>query len=344
MTERSTPNGSARDAALRDGVVTHTFSTRSFTADEQLLAWRGRVGHVVDVPPSKRQLADGFDGHIDFYGIGGLAFTDCSTDAMVLERSVARVSTDANRNIGFHMFLEGGIGNLMGMHKKRSAADPQQGIVALDLNQPFKVERRACRVLTLFVPRQIVAAGLPDVDSIHGRVVPQESQLARLILDHVAAIVREMPTLDRDSAAGAMNAGAELLIAAFREQSRLTGSSRAALQTAVMGQIRRYVEANLHRSDLTPASVVDGLCLKRSTIYRWFEHEGGLGVYIRNRRLREAADELVRYPHLQITEIAYGLGFNSTSDFSRAFRRAFEMSPQEMRERALVLQHGGVSA
>ena len=340
MTERSKLNGTTREAALRDGIVTHTFSTRSLIATEQLLAWRARVGHVVDVPPSKQQLSEGFNGHIDFYGAGGLTFTDCSTDAMVLERSVARVSTDTNRNIAFHMFLEGGVGSFTGMHKKRSAADPKHGIVALDLNQPFKVERGACRVLTMFVPREIVAEGVPDVDSIHGRVVPQESPLARLILNHAAGIISGISKLDSRSAADALNTGADLLIAAFRHDTSLKGADRASLQAAVIGQVRRYVEANLHRGDLTPASVVDGLQLKRSTIYRWFEHEGGLGAYIRNCRLRAAADELVRYPHLPVTEIAYGLGFNSTSDFSRAFRRAFEMSPQEMRARALALQHG----
>jgi AraC-like DNA-binding protein len=344
MTERSTPNATARDAALRDGIVTHTFSTRALIATEQMLAWRARVGHVVDAPPSKQQLTEGFNGHIDFYGVGGLAFTDCSTDAMVLERSAARVSTDTNRDIAFHMFLEGGAGSVTGMRKKRSAADPQQGIVALDLNQPFKVERRACRVLTLFVPRQIVAEGVPDVDSIHGRVVPQESPLARLILDHAAGLVSGIAKLDPGSAADALHTGADLLISAFRQDSSLKGAGRASLQAAVMGQVRRYVEANLHEGDLTPSSVVEALHLKRSTIYRWFEHEGGLGAYIRNRRLRAATDELVRYPHLTVTEIAYGLGFNSTADFSRAFRRAFEMSPLEMRARALVLQHGAVPA
>ena len=85
-------------------------------------------------------------------------------------------------------------------------------------------------------------------------------------------------------------------------------------------------------------SVVDALQLKRATIYRWFEHEGGLGAYIRNRRLREAADELVRFPHLQVIDIAYGLGFHSASDFTRAFRRAYGMSPQDARARAFELQ------
>ncbi|WP_116124119.1 helix-turn-helix domain-containing protein [Paraburkholderia sp. BL6669N2] len=53
--------------------------------------------------------------------------------------------------------------------------------------------------------------------------------------------------------------------------------------------------------------------------------------YIRHLRLRRAANELIRYPHLAVTAIAYGLGFKSASDFTRAFGRAYGMAPQDFR-------------
>jgi AraC-like DNA-binding protein len=266
-----------------------------------------------------------------------MVFTDCSTESMQLERSVARVSTDTRRDYVFQLFLEGEVGHVTGVRKKRSAPGSVQGIVAFDMNQPFRADRPECRLLSLFVPPSIVDEEL-DGASIHGRIVEHGSPLTGLVVDHMAALAREIPTLDPADANEALHAGAQLLVAAFSKEARLTGASRAALQTAVMGQVRRYVEANLHQSGLTPTSVVDALQLKRATIYRWFEHEGGLGAYIRNRRLREAADELVRFPHLQVAEIAYGLGFQSASDFTRAFRRAFDMTPQDMRARALDLR------
>ena len=320
-------------------VLANHFSTHALAADQQLLAWRERVGHVIDVPVSSRRLAEGFAANIDRYVVGGMSFTDCRTHAIVLDRSVARVSTDVRRDYVFHLFVEGQADNVTSMHKKRSAVDSVQKIIAFDMNQPFRIERSDCRVLTLFVPKAVVDAELPDGESIHGRVVPQESPLAGLILDHVSAIGREISQLDPRDALNALTTAAQLLAAAFRKESRLMGASRAAVQAAVMGQVRRYVEANLHQTDLTPASVVQALQLKRATVYRWFEHEGGLGVYIRHRRLRIAADELVRFPNLLVTEVAYGLGFKSASDFTRAFRRAFDMSPQDMRARAFDLQH-----
>jgi AraC-like DNA-binding protein len=75
-------------------------------------------------------------------------------------------------------------------------------------------------------------------------------------------------------------------------------------------------------------------------VYRLFEHEGGLAAYIRRRRLRMAADELVRFPHLEVQDIAAGLGFNDASSFTRAFRRAFDIAPSELHAYAPLLQRG----
>ena len=57
-------------------------------------SWRERVGHVVDVPPSIKQVAARFGANIDRYAVGGMIFTPFRTDAMVLERSGARVFND----------------------------------------------------------------------------------------------------------------------------------------------------------------------------------------------------------------------------------------------------------
>ncbi|WP_354123407.1 helix-turn-helix domain-containing protein [Burkholderia ambifaria] len=61
---------------------------------------------------------------------------------------------------------------------------------------------------------------------------------------------------------------------------------------------------------------------------------------MRNRRLRMAADELVRFPHMEVQDVASGLGFNDASSFTRAFRRAFDIAPRELHEYAPLLQRG----
>src|SRR5476649_146166 len=92
MTQHSMPPRPVGGDTPRSRIETSSFSTRVLAADKQLLAWRARVGHVVDVPPSNEQLAAGFGANIDRYAVDGMIFTDSRTEAMVLERSVARVS------------------------------------------------------------------------------------------------------------------------------------------------------------------------------------------------------------------------------------------------------------
>jgi len=120
-------------------------------------------------------------------------------------------------------------------------------------------------------------------------------------------------------------------VGTFARQCGLSGNARAAVRAAAFGRVRRYVEHNLHEPGLSLESIVGASRLSRATLYRLFEHEGGLAAYIRNRRLREAAHELIKFPQAPVVEIAYGLGFKSAADFNHAFRRAYDMPPRDFR-------------
>jgi AraC-like DNA-binding protein len=152
-----------------------------------------------------------------------------------------------------------------------------------------------------------------------------------MIPGQLADLSRSLPTMSGQAAYDAIQSCALLIAAAFGKQAGLSGNARAAARTAMFAAARRYIDANLDQMDLTPDSVLAASRLSRSTLYRLFEPEGGLVAYIRSRRLREAAEDLHRYRNKAIVEIAYGLGFNSASDFTRAFRRAYDMSPSDFR-------------
>jgi AraC-like DNA-binding protein len=162
--------------------------------------------------------------------------------------------------------------------------------------------------------------------------------LTRILIEHLVALKQQIVGLSKEEAHQSFFNAVELLVAAFSRQAGLSGNGRAAVRAAVYGQVRRHVEANLHDPDLSPETVLATLHLSRASVYRLFEHEGGLAAYIRSRRLRMAADELVRFPHMEVKDIAFGLGFNDASSFTRAFRRAFDIAPRELHEYAPLLQ------
>lgn len=328
-----------KPSSLAPGIVHHRFDTHDEKPDRQLLAWRSRVEHIVDVPISRMQIDAGFSGAIDSYAVSDMLFTDSRTDPQLIHRSIARISTDDIRRYAFYVFIDGGEGYITG--PQRDETHFGSGILALDLNQPFRMQRPAGKVLNFIVPRELVESCLPDAESLHGRVVENQSTLTRMIFGHLTALNRSLPTMSASEAENTLRSSIQLMAAAFGKQAKLSGNARAAARAAMFGQARRFIDANLHQTELSPESLLNTMQLPRRTLYRMFEHEGGLDAYIRNRRLREAADELVRHPHLAVTDIAYGLGFRSASDFTRAFRRTYDMAPQDLRERAVELQHAG---
>ena len=316
------------------GIVHSHFSVQTEPPQRQLLAWRERVGHVIDVLPSRSDLERPFQASIDRYQVGELVFTDCRSDPMVLERSLARISTDKVRDFVFQVFLEGGVEDVAVRTSRRDHTPSVASILALDMNQPVRMQRQACRVLAFFVPGELVQEVFPDPEAIHGRVLHGATPLGRLIIEHVATLSQNIACMPAGEADGAIRAAARLLVAAFGRQARLSGNARAAVRAAMFGRARRYIQAHLCEDELSPESVLNALQLPRPTLYRLFQHEGGIAAYIRHLRLRQAANELIRYPHAAVMEISYGLGFKSASDFTRAFRRAYGMSPQDFRAMA----------
>ncbi|MGX7000460.1 helix-turn-helix transcriptional regulator [Caballeronia sp. KNU42] len=324
---------------LAPGIVHSNFRVQG-DARQSFLAWQERMSPVYDIRPSSKQAEDTFDASLSRYTIDNLSVFDFRTGPNLAVRSLGRVSTESIRDISFSVFLEGPPGQFLGGKPRLDAPHIPQvpSILALDMDQPCTIRSFHSRILLIFVPRALVESSFPDAASLHGRWVHATTPLTRLLIEHLVALNRQIVGLAKEKVRQSFLTAVELLVAAFSRQAGLSGGGRAAVRAAVYGQVRRYVEAHLHDPDLSPDSVLASLHLSRATVYRLFEHEGGLAAYIRSRRLRMAADELVRFPQMEVQDIAAGLGFNDASSFTRAFRRAFDIAPRELHEYAPLLQ------
>lgn len=110
-------------------------------------------------------------------------------------------------------------------------------------------------------------------------------------------------------------------------------------RAAATGQaIRDHIERNLASPSLAPNSLARQFRLSRAQLYRLFAGEGGIAAYIQARRLARCLRVLTDPAEGRrgIGEIALGLGFGSEAHFSRAFRRAFGISPSEARAQGRI--------
>jgi AraC-like DNA-binding protein len=299
-------------------VPTH-FDVCAQPQHQQLLAWRDRLGQVIDVVPSLAQLELPFRASIDRYDIGEFLFGDCYTDQITLNRSIARISQDNARSIVFHVFLGGSAESVVAHSAKRQGTPCEVGILAVDLDQPVRVLRRACRHVTLFAPAKLLQEVFADPGALHGRVLAPQKPAVRLIVERVAALAENIRHMPSDDAHRSLGSVVHLIAAAFGKEAGLSGSQHAIARAVMFDDARRFVRENLENCDLSPQFLLESLGLSRPTVYRLFQHVGGLDAYIRHLRLRAAANDLVQFPRIPVKDIAYSLGFKSASDFTRSF-------------------------
>ena len=98
-------------------------------------------------------------------------------------------------------------------------------------------------------------------------------------------------------------------------------------------ELNEIIETNLSKSNFGIPHLCKAMRLSRAQLYRKIKDHTGTtpALYIRSLRLQKAKKYL-KSSDLNITEIAYAVGFNDLSYFSRSFSEAFGKAPSETRK------------
>ena len=99
-------------------------------------------------------------------------------------------------------------------------------------------------------------------------------------------------------------------------------------------RINETIQQNLENSSFGVADLAENLNLSTSHFYRKLKLLTGQipNAYIRNFRLKAAADLLSANPGISVKDVMYEVGFESASHFSHAFKKKFGLSPSEFCE------------
>lgn len=96
---------------------------------------------------------------------------------------------------------------------------------------------------------------------------------------------------------------------------------------------RQVVCRLLPRGEPKREAVAQALHLSQRTLQRRLQEEGSSFQQLLDDARRELAEQYLAQPNLTLLEVAYLLGFADPSNFFRAFRRWFDMTPGEYRTR-----------
>lgn len=216
-------------------------------------------------------------------------------------------------------------------------------ICLLDLSQPLALRSTDYRAMTVIMPRGLFPEGGSQLYGAHGTVLRAATPFGALVRDHLSSLGRNAPHFTAAESRAAAQATAILLSMAARTAGGTEGRALSIERAPVFLTIRRYIDAELG----SPLLDVEHLCrrfgISRSGLYRMFAPLGGVGEYIRRRRLSRAYRDLSRPVRagIRISEVAYRYGYASPASFAQAFRAEFGTSPADARAGLLREGSGG---
>lgn len=213
-------------------------------------------------------------------------------------------------------------------------------ICLIDMEQPNWTELTGegddrCRLMSLIVPRHVLAPRLAYPDSATATFLPGSDRRARLLADQFAALWQQP---EDDSAAAETVATVDAMCDVIAEVAGRSADARGTVGRAerqlLLTAIKHHIDANIEADSLSADNLGRRFHLSRASLYRLFGADGGLARYVQDRRLNRALRLLITpgARSKRLIEFAVDLQFSGDSTFVRAFRRQFGMTPGEIRD------------
>lgn len=192
------------------------------------------------------------------------------------------------------------------------------------------------RSVTIKLPVRRLMTRFDDPERVAGQVIHGTSSAARLAS---ALILSVRNSLDQRPEEEWDDTIEEVVldVVGMAIKSLPSPESDRAACSRLMAEIRQIIEDRLTDPLLNTATIAAAAGVSTRTVQRLFVTVGETpGSYMLGRRLDRAARALADIGHSpspSITDLAFALGFNDLSHFSRSFARRFGCSPRLYRER-----------
>lgn len=303
---------------------------RELAPEDNFEGWRQTLGGLFDIDLNGLGGVESFRADLGSYFMGPIVLGTGDSTAQHYERNSRTIARSGIDPFLIQLYTRGGFaGTADGKEIAVHAGD----VCVLDMARELNTFSPRSANITLVVPPALLGPLVKDADALHGTVLSGSSPLGGILAEHMLAVHDRIERLSLTDAISLADGTVSLIAACVGPHAECKENAATALDSAHLFQIRRYIEMNIGSAKLTADALCGQFALSRAALYRLFEPFGGVTKYIRKRRLYHSLLEITSpaKAHKLISEIAYGLGFINESDFSRAFRAAYGVTPREAR-------------
>jgi AraC-like DNA-binding protein len=208
----------------------------------------------------------------------------------------------------------------------------------LDTSRPYEVTfPRSFRQNILKMPAILFHDIAPRGDDMAGAALPGDQALTAIARQNLLMLKHGATAIEPIFLPAAANCAIDHLGLAMRATRR--SEARKIVAHSISGYVAHadaYISDHLHDSDLSLEQIARSAGISSGYLQQLYRAAKGatIGQSIHNRRLARCRKDLAD-PSLakqSVTSIAFRWGFSESSSFSRAFRRAFGVSPRQYRQ------------
>jgi AraC-like DNA-binding protein len=308
------------------------FDTPGLGADDRFEYWRGWYSDAIDVPMQLepvRRLPYDFDASAEALTIGAVDVVEYRFGAAVGSWTrEAIMSADRLR-----LVILAPTPAATGSWYDRRVSLADGAAVLLGETEGRWQTREGLHGIQVNVPRQAVSLTEAQLAAFNDpRRLRGDATFSGLVRPALLGVAGQLDGLADADVPELEQLWISLLTMLTRS---LAGRDTTGTDTALARrlQIRRHIRAHLTDPRLSPTTIADALHISRSTLYAALPADsGGVAAEVRRQRLARA-HRLIRDPAntQSIAEIAASVGIPSATQFSRAFRERYALSPRQLR-------------
>lgn len=316
-------------------MLSETFATHSLPTGDQFDAWRSWYGTVFDSTP-RQSIEEGFRASVSTWILDGFTFSQVSAPAVNGHRTKAHI----RRNPVDHWVLTSYRRGQSTIGMDSTSLEARLGTpFVVSLGEEVRTERSSgSDRVALHLSRDRFQAVATILDAARGQSL--NTPQGKLLADYMLLLEQNLPNLEPETAPHLRDAVQSMIEACLLPSRDRLANAGNQINVTLMERVRRAVTRHLRSPSLGSAQLCREAATSRSQLYRLLEHEGGVIRYIQRRRLAEAFALLCDTAGTSsIRKIAETLCFYDASNFTRAFRREFGMTPSDVRAAAFCGLH-----
>jgi len=333
----------ARTGAHREDTMQVVFDAKTLAAAQRREAWREAICEIYLQVDCVAEKQDDYAGFVREARLGAVTLTDALVSPQSIHRRpqhTARFDKDC-----YYFGIEH-LGEI-NIHQFGSSFPLRPGIGTLYYaNAPYSLRCYVkSRQFWIEIPREAFdrrfESGRPPLLSS----IDLRGGLGRIAAEFCSSLAQESANVDETSRELLGEQLLDILALALHGEPGRQSADERSVRLARLGSIKAYIESNLGDPNLSPSVIAKQNGISLRYLHQLFRlTDTSVSEWLRLRRLQKCYDLLTspRYAARSITEIAYSMGFSSSSHFSNLFRAQFDARPTDVRGASIAL--GGASA